>query len=84
MLLIELFDKDNILCPEWLSDKFLEDDWEDSTYSFKDNFHTWSLENPFGKSRICFNGDEYHFQACDDNGVWVPVETITKDYVTKY
>ena len=86
MLLIDLFDRDNILCPEWLSNEELDDEWQDSTYSFKDGYHTWCLEDIFGeKSRICFNGDEYHFQALNEEyEEWIPFETITKDGIIRY
>ena len=84
MLLIELFDRDNILCPEWLTKEFLEDDWQDATYSYQEGYHTWSLDNIFGKLRICFNGNEYHFQALNEDGEWELFVTITGDQVTQY
>ena len=84
MLVIDLFDRDNILCPDWLTEEYLDDDWQDSTYSFNNGYHTWTLEDIFGKSRICFNGDEYHFQALTEEGEWMPFVTITKDSIVKY
>ena len=84
MLLIELFDRDNILLPEWLSDEYLDDNWVDSTYSFNEEYHTWTLNDPFGKLRICFNGEKYHFQALSDDGEWIPFKTITEDSILIY
>ena len=84
MLLRELFDRDNILLPEWLLSEYIDDEWGDSSYSFNEGFHTWIIETIFGKQRICFNGEEYHFQALDEAGEWVPFKTITEDTVIRY
>ena len=81
--MIELFDKDNILCPEWLSDEYLEDDWKDSTYSFVDGYHTWILENQFKNARITFNGEEYNFYGVLNNELY-PIQTITEEYWIDY
>ena len=76
--IIDLFDKDNILCPEWLSNEYLEDDWKDSTYSFEDGKHTWNLETPFKKVRITFDGEEYQFLYFNEIGELTPIEIITE------
>ena len=68
MLLIELFDRDNILCPEWLSNEYIDDDWEESQYSFEDGKHIWRLKTPFKDVAITFDGNEYHFLAYDEEG----------------
>lgn len=81
--MIELFDKDNILCPEWLSNEFLEDDWEDSIYSFEDGKHTWKLETPSKKVQITFDGTEYNFYGILDGNL-IPIETITEDHMFSY
>ena len=80
MLLIDLFDKDNILCPEWLSDEFLEDEWEDSVYSYEEGKHTWSLKNEIFNNKITFDGTECTFLCLLDNveGM-IPFRTITED-----
>ena len=78
--IIDLFDRDNILCPEWLSTEYLEDDWKDSTYSFENGFHTWSLKTSFKNVRICFNGEEYHFRAYDENGELMMDNVITSEF----
>lgn len=84
MLLMDLFDRDNILYPEWLPSTELSDDWQDSTYSFDNGYHSWVLKDMWGTGRICFNGEEYHFQALNEDNEWVPVETITKEDVIRY
>ncbi len=45
MFIKDLFERDNVPCPEWLDD-YLEDEWMDSVYSFEDNVHYWKLHNP--------------------------------------
>ena len=80
MLLIELFDRDNILCPDWLSNQYLEDDWKDSTYSYEEGKHIWSLETPFKNVRITFDGTEYHFIAYDEEGEELFDNISTEEY----
>lgn len=84
MLVMDLFDRDNILCPEWLSDEFLEDDWQDSVYSYEEGKHTWSLENSFKNVKINYDGKEYHFLAYSEDGELMFDEIITKDYLIQY
>jgi len=81
--IIELFDKDDVLCPEWLSYLRLEDDWLDSTYSFEEGIHTWNLETPIKTVRITYDGVEYNFYAIED-GELVCLETIDEDHVIQY
>jgi hypothetical protein len=81
---MDLFDKDNILFPEWLSNTEISDDWNNSTYSFENGYHSWVLKDMWGTARICFNGKEYHFQALNEDNEWVLVETITKEDVIRY
>ena len=86
ILLKTLFDRDNILLPEWLLDEYLEDDWLESQYSFNGEYHTWILETEFkGKVRICFNGKEYHFQGFhEEYEAWIPFVLITEDTKIEY
>ena len=80
MLMIKLFDKDNILCPEWLSDEFLEDDWEDSVYSYEDNKHTWTLKNDILNNKITFDGTECTFLYLSDAiNELIPFRVLTED-----
>ena len=80
MLLIDLFDKDNILCPEWLSDEYLEDDWQDSVYSYEDGKHTWSLKNEIMNNKITFDGTECNYSYfIDEVGEMTTFRTITED-----
>ena len=83
MLLIDLFDRDNILCPDWLSSKLLEDDWMDSVYSFEEGNHTWNLETSMKNVRITFNGDEYNFYMVEDGNLF-RIESITETHVIQY
>lgn len=81
--ILELFDRDNILCPEWLSYIQLEDDWLDSVYSYEDDKHTWNLQNDFKNVRITFDGEEYNFYAIEEDEL-IPLEKITEDYEMHY
>ena len=83
MLLIDLFDRDNISCPEWLSNVYLEDEWLESVYSFEEGNHTWNLETPIKNVRITFNGDEYNFYGVKD-GELIRIETITETHEIQY
>ncbi len=80
MLMINLFDKDNILCPEWLSNELLEDDWEDSVYSYEDDKHTWILKNDIMNNRITFDGNECTFLYFSDViNELIPFRVITEN-----
>ena len=80
MLLLELFDKDNILCPEWLSEEFLEDDWQESVYSYEEGKHTWSLKNELMNNKITFDGTECTFlYMIEELGEMTPFRIINKD-----
>lgn len=76
----DLFARDNVECPEWLDD-YLEDDWMNSIYSFKDNVHKWHLQDPFKNVLISFDGNEYMFQGFDDEGNVIMEHIITPEYV---
>ena len=52
ILLKELFERDNVPFPEWLSYENLEEDWKDSKYSFERNKHIWSLKTPLKDVRM--------------------------------
>lgn len=84
MLVIDLFDRDNILCPEWVSNEFLEEDWQDSVYSYEDDKHTWSLETSFKNVKITYDGEEYHFIAYTEDGEVMFDEVITKDEIIQH
>ena len=83
MLLIDLFDRENIYCPEWLSNEYLEKDWQESVYSFEEGKHTWNLETQMKNVRITFNGNEYNFYCVKDEEL-ILIETITEDHVIQY
>ena len=81
--IIDLFDKDNILCPEWLSYESLEDEWLESVYDYDEGIHTWSLDIPMKEAKITFDGVEYNFYAVIDGELHI-LETITEDHVIQY
>ena len=83
MLLKELFEREGLKCPEWLSNEYLEDDWKDSSYSFEEDNHIWALKTPFKNVCITFNVEEYNFYAIIDEEL-ICLETSTKDYVIQY
>lgn len=79
-MLKELFERDNVPLPEWLSYEQLEDDWKESIYSFENNKHIWSLKTPFKNVFITYDGEEYKFYAIIDEEA-VCIEIITEEYV---
>lgn len=81
--IIDLFDRDNILCPDWLSYLKLEDDWQDSIYSYEEGKHTWNLQTPLKNVRITFDGNEYNFYGIID-GDLIRIETITEEEVIQH
>lgn len=81
--ILDLFDKDNILCPDWLSYLQLEDDWMDSIYSYEDGKHTWNLQNDFKNVQITFDGKEYNFYVLEEDELSC-LETIREDEVIQF
>lgn len=81
--ILDLFDKDNILCPDWLSYLQLEDDWMDSTYSYEDGKHTWNLQNDFKNVQITFDGKEYNFYVLEEDELSC-LEIIREDEVIQF
>ena len=84
ILLKELFERDNVPFPEWLSYEHLEEDWKDSKYSFERNKHIWSLKTPLKDVRITFDGNEYHFIAFDEDGNVMFDNVTTDEYVIQH
>lgn len=79
---IELFDRDNILCPEWLLSAIIGTAWvSDSVYSYEDGKHTWTLKRVGRYSVITFDGEKYQFLGYKE-GIDAPMyrNEITKDY----
>ncbi len=68
MFLNELFARDGVTCPNWLSNVVLENEWINSHYVFEDNVHKWSFKNQFKNVLITFDNTEYHFIAYSSNG----------------
>lgn len=84
ILLKELFERDNVSFPEWLSCEYLDEDWKDSNYSFEKNKHVWSLKTLFKNVRITFDGKEYHFIAFDEEDNIMFDNVTTKEYVIQH
>ena len=83
LMLKELFERDNVPLPEWLSYEHLEDDWKNSVYSFEGNKHIWSLKTPFKNVCITYDGMEYKFYGIIDEEV-ICLEIITEDHVIQF
>lgn len=67
MFVHELFDKENINCPEWLSDELIDDYWQDAEYSLEDNVHKWTFKDELLNVLISFDGETYTFGAYFDD-----------------
>ena len=81
MLLKELFERDGVECPEWLSNELLEDGWKESVYANRGRYHVWTLKNQLQNSRISFDGKKYHFKAFDeDEKILLFEQIITKEF----
>lgn len=61
-----------IKCPEWLMEHEISDDWLNSTYSFNDGLHEWSL----GDTTIDFDGVAFSFVAVNPEDPFQVVEHI--------
>jgi len=77
-----LFEKYGVICPEWLSEELLEDEWVNSEYIFEDNVHTWILdETPIRYVILSFDGSSCKRQGFDETKEHVIFEeVITEDY----
>ena len=80
MLLKELFDQKNITCPEWLSDKMIDDYWQDSIYSFEDEVHKFSFKNELRNVEMTFDGETYTVGAYFDD-MYSVLEIVTDSEV---
>ena len=80
MFVEELFARENIDCPQWLTKTFLEDVWRNSTHSIEDDIHTWRLQNPLQNLLITWDGKEYHFIAFYKNGEQMLDNIITEEW----
>jgi hypothetical protein len=81
MLVKNLFMRDNVECPDWLSNEIIDDDWEFSVYSNENDKHIWKHTTPLKKVRLTYDGNSFIFEALDGNGEVLLSEIITQDYV---
>lgn len=80
MFVKDLFDKYNVICPNWLEKNSLEDDLIDSDYSVEEGLHKWKFKNEFKDILLTFDGEEFHFKAFDDEGHLMLDNVYTKNY----
>lgn len=80
MFLMDLFKRDNVKCPKWLSKTNIEDDWINSDYSFDGNTHKWHLKTPSKDVHIHFDYNEYHLIAFNKNNEMMFDNIITEEY----
>ena len=82
MWLHDLFKRDNVEIPDWLSNDYLKEEWETSTYLKGENIHKWELNTPFGFKSIALEKETYTFTAYDEDNnliferIETPEETI--------
>ena len=80
MFVKELFDKNNITCPQWLVTHIIDDEWIDSEYSFEKNFHKWIIKNKLKNAQITFDGKTFTLGAYFED-IFHILERITEEYV---
>ncbi len=80
MFVKELFDKENITCPEWLSYNMIDDYWQDAEYSLEDNVHKWTFKDELRNVLITFDGERYTFGAYFED-IFEVLNIITEDSV---
>lgn len=62
-----LFEKYEVICPDWLSEELLEDEWLDSEHLFDGGVHKWVLDEVMRYVVLSFDGEEYRMQALDES-----------------
>lgn len=82
MLLKELFNQQNLNCPRWAEDIFLEDDWSSSEYSNEEGINKWVFKNDIKHLVITFDGDQYILEGFDSEGVLLLREVRTEDEIS--
>lgn len=80
MNLKELFDRDNVSFPEWLDDKPLKWDWENSTYLKGNNIHKWELNTLAGFQSITLENETYTFSSYDLDNNLIFEQIVTPEY----
>ena len=80
MKLHELFERDNVDFPEWLSDDLLKENWEDATYLQGENTHKWELTTIAGYKSITLEDEVYTAQVYDENNQLIFEKVVTPEY----
>ena len=86
MLVQELFAKDGITCPDWLSFEEIDNDWIDSTYSHTSQLSIWTIKRHDKHCVISFDGETYTFEGFhpkhDDLVIFNKVITESGEFIT--
>lgn len=77
----DLFKKQNILCPSWLADTPLDDEWKDAEYSFSDGVHKWRFTDELRDVEIRFDGTTYTFGAYRDDAFYLLNECTEDSFI---
>ena len=80
MKLSELFQRNNVSFPDWLSDDILPDEWENAKYFKGEDSHRWELTILSEFNSISFDGETYLFQGYDENNQLIFEREVTEEY----
>ena len=80
MKLSELFKRNNVSFPDWLSDDILPDEWENAKYFKGEDSHRWELTILSEFNSISFDGETYLFQGYDENNQLIFEREVTEEY----
>lgn len=77
MWLYDLFKRDNVDIPKWLSNDYLNEEWKNATYLKGEDIHKWELNTVFGFNSITLENNAYTFNAYDEdnNLIFEKIET---------
>jgi len=64
----DLFERDNVKCPNFLSKEKVMTELFTSEYSFKDGVHYWRYDDDFRHLELSFDGITYLYLGFDDDG----------------
>ena len=76
----DLFGRDGVECPEWLSDQKLEDYWLSSDYSCEDDVHLWEYRDFARWVVLSWDGTECLLRAFDEDGVILFARVRTEEF----
>lgn len=85
MLLKDLFERDNVEYPDWLSEDYLlDDEWGDAIYFKSDTIHKWELNSIMGLSIITLENKVCTFDSynLDNELIFKKVDTPEYEIIT--